>query len=62
MCVGGVIISVLGGYVLHLINGTILIVASGLGWVLASALFALVPVGGNYWAWVFPSMIGATIG
>lgn len=62
MCAGGVFISVLGGYVLHLVNGTILIVISGLGWIVASVLFASAPVGANYWAWIFPSMIAATIG
>jgi len=62
MCTGGCIISVLGGYVLHLLPGTILILVAGLGWVLTSLLFALAPEGANYWAYVFPAMIAATIG
>ena len=62
MCAGGVIISVLGGYVLHLIPGTLLIGIAGLGWVITSILFAVAPVGANYWAYVFPSMCCATIG
>lgn len=62
MCIGGVVISVLGGYFLHLISGTILILLAGLGWIIASILFAVAPVGASYWAYVFPSMICATIG
>ena len=62
MCTGGMIISVTGGYVLHLLPGTILMLIGGLGWVVPSLLFALAPEGANYWAFVFPSMIGATIG
>ena len=62
MAGGGVIISILGGYVLHLFPGTILILIAGLGWCLTSILFAVAPLGANYWAYVFPAMIGATIG
>ena len=62
MCTGGLIISITGGYILHLLPGTLLMLIGGLGWVLPSLLFALAPEGANYWAWVFPSMIGATIG
>ena len=62
MCTGGMIISVTGGYVLHLLPGTLLMLIGGLGWVLTSLLFALAPNGANYWAFIFPAMIGATIG
>ncbi len=62
MCVGGILISILGGYVLHLIPGTALVVAAGLGWIVPSILFAVAPIGASYWAYVFPSMICATIG
>ena len=62
MCVGGVFISIMGGYVLHLISGTLLMLIAGCGWVTASILFAVAPVGAIYWAYVFPSMICATIG
>lgn len=62
MCAGGAIISVGGGYVLHLIPGTILMLIGGLDWVMTSLLFALAPDGANYLAFVFPAMIGATIG
>lgn len=62
MCLGGVIISVVGGYVLHLVPGTLLIFIAGLGWIITSLLFALAPVGANYWAYVLPAMICATLG
>ena len=62
MCFGGIVISVAGGYVLHLLPGTLLMLIGGLGWILTSVLFAVAPVGANYWAYVFPAMIGATIG
>lgn len=62
MCGGGVLISILGGYVLHLIPGTVLVVVAGLGWIVPSVLFAVAPLGANYWAYVFPSMVCATIG
>ena len=62
MCVGGILVSILGGYVLHLIPGTMLVIVAGLGWTVPSVLFAVAPIGANYWAYVFPSMICATIG
>jgi predicted MFS family arabinose efflux permease len=62
MCVGGVLISVCGGYILHLLDGTILVLISALAWIVVSVLFAVAPVGASYWAYVFPSMICATIG
>ena len=62
MCLGGCIIAITGGYVLHLLSGTTLMLISGLGWILNSLLFALAPTGANYWAYIFPAMIGATIG
>jgi len=62
MCVGGILISILGGDFLHLVPGTLLVVLAGLGWAIPSILFAVAPLGANYWAYVFPSMICATIG
>lgn len=62
MAIGGCIISTLGGFVLHLIPGSILIIISGVCWVIAPLLFAIAPLGANYWAYIFPSMICATIG
>ncbi|KAI4269918.1 MAG: hypothetical protein LQ337_007005 [Flavoplaca oasis] len=62
MGLGGCIIAITGGYVLHLLSGTVLLIISALGWILTSGLFALAPTGANYWAYVFPAMIGATVG
>ena len=62
MILGGLILNTAGGFVLHLIPGRALLIFSGFGWIGASLLLALVPVGGNYWAYIFPAMIFATIG
>ncbi|KAK7511561.1 MFS multidrug transporter [Phyllosticta citriasiana] len=62
MAVGGIIISTVGGMVLHHLPGTVLILVSGVAFTISPLLFALAPAGANYWAWVFPAMICATIG
>ncbi|ERF73405.1 hypothetical protein EPUS_08548 [Endocarpon pusillum Z07020] len=62
MGLGGCIIAITGGYVLHLLSGTVLLIISAFGWIITSLLFALAPTGANYWAYVFPAMIGATVG
>ncbi|KAJ6172499.1 hypothetical protein N7470_001566 [Penicillium chermesinum] len=61
MAVGGLILSATGGFILHKVSGTLLLLISCLGYVGSGLLFALIPVGGNYWAYVFPSMICGTI-
>jgi predicted MFS family arabinose efflux permease len=60
--IAGLCISVLEGYILHLVPGRVLLIISGLGAVGAQLLLALTPTGGNYWAWIFPAMVLATIG
>ncbi|RAH77851.1 putative MFS multidrug transporter [Aspergillus japonicus CBS 114.51] len=62
MAVGGLIISIVGGHILHSLSGTLLMILSGLGYLGSGLLFALIPRGGNYWAFVFPAMICGTIG
>lgn len=62
MAVGGLILSATGGLLLHLLNGTVLVLISSLGYVVSGLLFAVIPIGGNYWAYVFPAMICGTIG
>ena len=62
MALGGCIIATFGGFVLHLLPGTILMVISGISWIVAPLLFAIAPQGASYWAYIFPSMICATIG
>jgi MFS family permease len=61
MAVGGLILSVTGGFILHKVSGTILMIISCLGYVGSGLLFAVIPLGGNYWAYVFPAMICGTI-
>lgn len=62
MCVGGLILATVGGMVLHLLPGRILLLISGAAYVLSTLLFAIVPVEFNYWAYIFPAMICATLG
>jgi MFS family permease len=62
MALGGYIIATFGGFVLHLLPGTILIIVSGISWIVAPLLFAIAPQGALYWAYIFPSMICATVG
>ncbi|KAL2691212.1 hypothetical protein Neosp_001593 [[Neocosmospora] mangrovei] len=60
--VAGLIISVIEGFILHLVPGRVLLIISGLGAVGSQLLIALIPLGGSYWAWVFPAVIFSTIG
>jgi hypothetical protein len=62
LAVGGCIIGTVGGLVLHLLPGTVLVLIAGISWVIAPLLLAIAPDNANYWAYVFPSMICATIG
>lgn len=52
----------MGGFFLHRIPGTILILFAGTAYVIACLMFAIAPVGANYWAYVFPACIACTIG
>ncbi|KLU90891.1 hypothetical protein MAPG_09416 [Magnaporthiopsis poae ATCC 64411] len=63
LAVGGLTIALLGGAFLHKIPGTILMLISTLGFLVSAMLFYFIPVrNANYWAWVFPAMVSATIG
>lgn len=62
MAAGGLVLATVGGLILHLLPGTILMVLSGLGYVISMLLFAIIPDNPNYWAYVFPAMICATLG
>lgn len=62
MGIGGLILSVGGGMIFHKVPGTILMLISCLGYVGSGLFFAVIPLGGNYWAFVFPSMICGTVG
>ncbi|EGX92472.1 efflux pump antibiotic resistance protein, putative [Cordyceps militaris CM01] len=58
----GLVLGAVGGLTLHLLPGRALLVLSGLGFVVACLLFALLPERPNYWAWVMPAMIAASVG
>jgi MFS family permease len=60
--IAGLLISVLEGFVLHLVPGRVLLIISGLGAVGSQLLLVFVPLGGSYWAWIFPAMVLGTIG
>lgn len=62
MAIGGCIIATVGGFFLHRIHGTILILIAGTAYVIACLMFAIAPLGANYWAYVFPACICCTIG
>ncbi|KAJ6114533.1 hypothetical protein N7486_000311 [Penicillium sp. IBT 16267x] len=61
MGVGGSILSATGGFILHKVSGTLLMLFSCLGYVGSGLLFAVIPIGGNYWAYIFPAMICGTV-
>jgi MFS family permease len=61
MAVGGLILSVTGGFIFHKVSGTVMLIISCLGYIGSGLLFTIIPVGGNYWAYVFPAMICGTI-
>ncbi|CAA9961286.1 Major facilitator superfamily transporter [Pyrenophora teres f. maculata] len=62
MCVGGLVLSTIGGLILHLLPGRILLLISGTAFIITPLLFAILPHKFNYWAYVFPTMICATLG
>lgn len=65
--VGGMILAVGGGFVLHLIPNTGLMILSGCGFMLSVLMFIVIPADRPsttvlYWGFVFPAMLGGTIG
>lgn len=62
MAAGGIVLATVGGFTLHLLPGRLLLIISGLGNVASVILFALIPEGGSFWAYILPAMIGATVG
>jgi MFS family permease len=62
MAAGGLVLAITGGYTLHLIPGKVLLVVSGIGYVISVLLFAIMPNDADYWAYVFPAMLCATLG
>jgi len=62
MAAGGLFLATAGGFILHLLPGTILLVISAIGYIVCVLLFAILPDNPNYWAYIFPAMIAATVG
>ncbi|KAM0526066.1 hypothetical protein ACHAQF_004237 [Verticillium nonalfalfae] len=60
--VAGLVISVVEGFILHLVPGRVLLIIAGLGAVGSQLLIAMIPLGGSYWAWIFPAVIFSTVG
>jgi MFS family permease len=60
--IGGTIICICGGVLLQYVSPKILLCISGFAWVAASLLFALCPTPLQYWAYIVPSMLCATVG
>jgi MFS family permease len=61
MPTAGTFYAVCGGFFLHRLPGQILLIVSAIGGLVSVLLFALIPATDpNYWAWVFPAMIGCT--
>ncbi|KAL4819571.1 major facilitator superfamily domain-containing protein [Aspergillus spinulosporus] len=62
MAAGGVILATVGGFTLHHLPGKLLLLISGAGYLVSMLLFAIIPDSPNYWAYVFPAMVAATVG
>ncbi|KAK5125375.1 hypothetical protein LTR85_000484 [Meristemomyces frigidus] len=60
--VAGLLLSIIEGFILHRVPGRVLLIISAVGALGSQLLLALVPVGGSYWAWIFPATILSTIG
>ncbi|KAI6843716.1 MFS general substrate transporter [Hortaea werneckii] len=60
--VGGIILCVIGGCLAHIVPIKLLLLVSGLAWIAAPLLLALAPLPLQYWTFVMPSMVCATIG
>jgi MFS family permease len=62
MAIGGLVLATVGGFTLHLLSGKVLLVAAGVGYVVSVLLFAIIPERFSYWAYIFPAMLGSTLG
>ncbi|KAF2164900.1 hypothetical protein M409DRAFT_67605 [Zasmidium cellare ATCC 36951] len=60
--IGGLLLCALSGAILHRAPVMLLFFISALAWIGAPLLLALCPLPVNYWAFVMPSMLCATIG
>jgi hypothetical protein len=63
MAVGGLVLAAASGFTLHLLSGKVALLISGVGYLISVVLFATIPPDDpNYWAYIFPAMLGATLG
>jgi MFS family permease len=62
MAAGGIVLATVGGFTLHLLPGRLLLIISACGYLACCLLFAFAPIDANYWAYIFPAMLGSTIG
>lgn len=62
MAIGGLVLATVGGFTLHLLSGKVLLVTAGIGYMVSVLLFALIPESFSYWAYIFPAMLGSTLG
>lgn len=60
--VGGVVLCIIGGALMHIVPIMGLLLLSALAWIAAPLLLALAPLPLQYWSYVMPSMLCATIG
>ncbi|KAF2488160.1 major facilitator superfamily domain-containing protein [Neohortaea acidophila] len=60
--IGGVVLCVVGGLLLHIVPIMVLLLLSALAWIAAPLLLVLAPLPLEYWKFVMPSMICATLG
>ncbi|KAK5165105.1 uncharacterized protein LTR77_009202 [Saxophila tyrrhenica] len=60
--VGGIILCIIGGSLVHIVPIMVLLLLSAVAWVAAPLLLALAPLPLNYWSFVMPSMLCATVG
>jgi MFS family permease len=61
MLLGGCLLTVLSGYIMHIIPGSLILILGTIAGITSAILFALLPVHVNYWAWIFPAMICASL-
>jgi hypothetical protein len=63
MAAGGLVLATVSGFTLHLLAGKTALLISGIGYLVSVLLFAIIrPIRHSYWAYIFPAMLGATLG
>jgi hypothetical protein len=63
MAGGGLILALVSGFTLHRISGKMALLISGLRYLLCVVLLTVIPAdNASYWGYVFPEMLGATLG